>query len=98
MTLSLKTLTAAVLLASLPAVAQAMPYSQLSIFGDSLSDSGQFPDLGSPLLGGNPTGGLRFTNRTGPSFLSNNGEYFDAIATQRLAALLGLQALPSTPI
>lgn len=95
---TLKVLTAAVLLASLPAAAQAMPYSQLIIFGDSLSDSGQFPDLGSPLLGGNPTGGLRFTNRTGPTYLSNNTEYFDAVATQRLAALLGLQALPSTPI
>ncbi|SFP58924.1 autotransporter domain-containing SGNH/GDSL hydrolase family protein [Pseudomonas borbori] len=99
---TLKTLTAAVLLAVLlavlPAATQAMPYSQLVIFGDSLSDSGQFPDLGSPLLGGNPTGGLRFTNRTGPSYLSNNTEYFDAVATQRLASLLGLQALPSTPI
>lgn len=98
MTPSLKVLTAAVLFAGLPAATHAMPYSQLIIFGDSLSDSGQFPDLGSPLLGGNPTGGLRFTNRTGPGFLSNNREYFDAVATQRLAALLGLQALPSTPI
>ncbi|MFZ3205562.1 MAG: autotransporter domain-containing protein [Pseudomonas sp.] len=98
MTPSLKVLTAAVLFAGLPAATHAMPYSQLIIFGDSLSDSGQFPDLGSPLLGGNPTGGLRFTNRTGPSYLSNNTEYFDAVATQRLASLLGLQALPSTPI
>jgi outer membrane lipase/esterase len=95
---TLKTLTAAVLLAGLPAATQAMPYSQLVIFGDSLSDSGQFPDIGSPLLGGNPTGGLRFTNRTGPTYLGNNTEYFDAVATQRLASLLGLQALPSTPI
>lgn len=95
---ALKTLTAAVLLAGLSTAAQAMPYSQLVIFGDSLSDSGQFPDTGSPLLGGNPTGGLRFTNRTGPNYLSDNSEYFDAVATQRLAALLGLQALPSTPI
>ncbi|MDA7084818.1 autotransporter domain-containing protein [Pseudomonas sp. SA3-5] len=98
MTPSLKVLTAAVLFAGLPAATHAMPYSQLVIFGDSLSDSGQFPDIGSPLLGGNPTGGLRFTNRTGPTYLSNNSEYFDAVATQRLAALLGLQALPSTPI
>src|SRR3990167_2597445 len=95
---TLKTLTAAVLLAGLPAATQAMPYSQLVIFGDSLSDSGQFPDIGSPLLGGNPTGGLRFTNRTGPTYLGNNTEYFDVVATQRLASLLGLQALPSTPI
>src|SRR3990167_8092578 len=63
-----KALSAAVLLASLSATSQAMPYSQLIIFGDSLSDSGQFPDLGSPLLGGNPTGGLRFINRTGPTY------------------------------
>ncbi|MEX6503871.1 autotransporter domain-containing protein [Pseudomonas zhanjiangensis] len=98
MTFPIRALTAAVLLAGLPAATQAVPYSQLVIFGDSLSDSGQFPDLGSPLLGGNPTGGLRFTNRTGPSYLSNNSEYFDAVSTQRLASLLGLQALPSTPI
>ncbi|MDO9622478.1 MAG: autotransporter domain-containing protein [Pseudomonas sp.] len=98
MTPSLKVLTAAVLFAGLPAATHAMPYSQLIIFGDSLSDSGQFPDIGSPLLGGNPTGGVRFTNRTGPLYFGNNSEYFDAVATQRLAALLGLQALPSTPI
>ena len=95
---SLKVLTSAVLLAGLSTAAHAMPYSQLVIFGDSLSDSGQFPDLGSPLLGGNPTGGLRFTNRTGPSYLGNNTEYFDAVSTQRLASMLGLQALPSAPI
>lgn len=95
---TLKGLTAAVLLAGLSTTAQAMPYSQLIIFGDSLSDSGQFPDVGSPLLGGNPTGGVRFTNRTGPNYLGNNSEYYDAVATQRLASLLGLQALPSTPI
>jgi outer membrane lipase/esterase len=98
MTPNLKVLTAAVLFAGLPTATHAMPYSQLIIFGDSLSDSGQFPDIGSPLLGGNPTGGLRFTNRTGPTYLSNNTEYFAAVSTQRLAALLGLQALPSTPI
>ncbi|WP_339080990.1 autotransporter domain-containing protein [Pseudomonas sp. TMP9] len=95
---SLKVLAAAVLMASLSTTTQAMPYSQLIIFGDSLSDSGQFPDLGSPLLGGNPTGGVRFTNRTGPNYLANNTEYFDAVSTQRLASMLGLQALPSTPL
>jgi outer membrane lipase/esterase len=95
---SLKALAAAVLMASLSTTTQAMPYSQLIIFGDSLSDSGQFPDLGSPLLGGNPTGGIRFTNRTGPNYLANNTEYFDAVSTQRLASMLGLQALPSTPL
>ena len=94
---TLKTLTAAVLLAGL-STAHAMPYSQLVIFGDSLSDSGQFPDAGSPLLFGNPTGGLRFTNRTGPGYADNNSEYYAQVSTQRLASQLGLQALPSTPI
>jgi outer membrane lipase/esterase len=95
---SLKLLTAAILLAGLSGTAQAAPYSQFIVFGDSLSDSGQFPDFGSPLLGGNPTGGVRFTNRTGPDYQNNNQEYFAAVSTQRLAALLGLQALPSTPV
>jgi outer membrane lipase/esterase len=94
---SLKLLTAAVLMAGL-STAQASPYSQFIVFGDSLSDSGQFPDLGSPLLGGNPTGGVRFTNRTGPNYQHNNSEYYADVSTQRLASLLGLQALPSTPI
>lgn len=52
-----KALAAAIALASLPLTSSAMPYSQFVVFGDSLSDSGQFPDVGSPLLGGNPTGG-----------------------------------------
>ncbi|APU28617.1 autotransporter outer membrane beta-barrel domain-containing protein [Ectopseudomonas alcaliphila JAB1] len=94
----LKALAAAVVLAGFASTVEAMPYSQLIVFGDSLSDSGQFPDVGSPLLAGNPTGGLRFTNRTGPNYLANNTEYADRVVTQRLASLLGLQALPSTPI
>ena len=94
---SLKLLTAAILLAGLSGTAQAAPYSQFIVFGDSLSDSGQFPDVGSPLAGGFPTGGARFTNRTGPTFQHNNSEYYAEVSTQRLASLLGLQALPSTP-
>ncbi|WP_341304401.1 autotransporter domain-containing protein [Pseudomonas sp. TMP25] len=94
---SLKALAAAVLMASLSTTTQAMPYSQLIIFGDSLSDSGQFPDTASPLVGGFPTGGARFTNRTGPNYQPNNTEYYADVSPQRLASLLGLDALPSNP-
>jgi len=93
-----KPLAAALVMAASPALTQASPYSQFVIFGDSLSDSGQFPDVGGPLLGGNPLGGLRFTNRTGPTYEAGNGEYYDQVSTQLLASRLGLSALPSTPL
>lgn len=97
---ALKPLAAALLLAGLaPAVyADTSPYSQFVNFGDSLSDAGNFPDIGSPLSGGNPTGGLRFTNRTGPTYAPNNTEYAGQVVTQVLANRLGLQSLPSTPL
>ncbi|WP_417778127.1 autotransporter domain-containing protein [Stutzerimonas xanthomarina] len=97
---ALKPLALAILLAgvSVPANADTSPYNQFVSFGDSLSDAGNFPDAGSPLLSGNPTGGLRFTNRTGPTYLANNTEYAGQVVTQVLANRLGLQALPSTPI
>lgn len=97
---AIKPLALAILLASVPAAANAgtSPYSQFVNFGDSLSDAGNFPDVGSPLLGGNPTGGLRFTNRTGPTYQPNNTEYAGQVATQLLANRLGLESLPSTPI
>ncbi|MGE7991290.1 esterase EstP [Pseudomonas sp. NPDC089554] len=44
-------------LACSQAIAAPSPYSSLIVFGDSLSDAGQFPDL----TGGTP--GMRFTNR-----------------------------------
>jgi outer membrane lipase/esterase len=96
----LKPLALAVLLAGMPVAADAAtsPYSQFVNFGDSLSDAGNFPDIGSPLLGGNPTGGLRFTNRTGPNYVANNSEYAGQVVTQVLANRLGLQSLPSTPL
>ena len=102
----LKPLALAVLLAAIPVAADAAtsPYSQFVTFGDSLSDAGNFPDLGSPLLAtgslldGNPTGGLRFTNRTGPNYTADNSEYFGQVVTQVLANRLGLQSLPSTPL
>tara|TARA_Y100001949_G_scaffold110323_1_gene93272 strand:- start:5307 stop:7220 length:1914 start_codon:yes stop_codon:yes gene_type:complete len=97
---ALKPLALAILLAgvSVAAHAETSPYSQFVNFGDSLSDAGNFPDVGSPLLGGNPTGGLRFTNRTGPTYADNNTEYAGQVVTQVLANRLGLQSLPSTPI
>lgn len=97
---ALKPLALAILLAgvSVAAHAETSPYSQFVNFGDSLSDAGNFPDIGSPLLGGNPTGGLRFTNRTGPTYAANNTEYAGQVVTQVLANRLGLQSLPSTPI
>ncbi|KJH83544.1 autotransporter domain-containing esterase [Stutzerimonas stutzeri] len=97
---TLKPLALAILLAgtSIAAQAQTSPYSQFVNFGDSLSDAGNFPDAGSPLLGGNPTGGLRFTNRTGPDYTADNSEYAGRVATQLLANRLGLQSLPSTPL
>ncbi|MGE6531655.1 autotransporter domain-containing protein [Pseudomonas sp. NPDC077382] len=97
---ALKPLALAILLAgvSVAAHAETSPYSQFVNFGDSLSDAGNFPDVGSPLLGGNPTGGLRFTNRTGPTYAANNTEYAGQVVTQVLANRLGLQSLPSTPI
>lgn len=95
---ALKPLAAAVLLtcATDAAIADDGPFSQFVVFGDSLSDAGNFPDLQSPTLGGNPTGGLRFTNRTGPTY--GAGEYIGEVGTQRLASMLGLQSLPSTPL
>ncbi len=97
---ALKPLALAILLAgvSVAAHAETSPYSQFVNFGDSLSDAGNFPDVGSPLLGGNPTGGLRFTNRTGPTYAAKNTEYAGQVVTQVLANRLGLQSLPSTPI
>jgi len=96
----LKPLALALLLASTPTLthADASPYSQFVNFGDSLSDAGNFPDAGSPLANGLPTGGLRFTNRTGPSYAPDNTEYAGQVVTQLLANQLGLQSLPSTPL
>ena len=45
------------------------PYSTMVVFGDSLSDAGQFPDEDGPA-----GATLRFTNRVGPTFLEGSGE------------------------
>lgn len=70
------TLSLAVACASLigsAASAWSQPYSKIIAFGDSLTDTGQYPDPDSPTIdvGGNPipTANVRLTNRTGPSYL-----------------------------
>lgn len=90
-------IAAALLLASQAALADS-PFDQMVVFGDSLSDSGQFPDPGAPLInvGGQfaPAWSLRFTSRT-----DGTGSITDTVAVQRLAEQLGLGYLaPSTPI
>ena len=63
-------LAAACLLASATPLAAA-PYSALYVFGDSLSDAGQFPDADGPA-----GATMRFTNRVGPSYLDGRGEIY----------------------
>lgn len=74
-------------LACTTAVAAPMPYSTLVVFGDSLNDAGQFPDAGGPL-----GSSLRFTNRTGPTYLNNNSEQTGAVNAMLLASKLGFGA------
>ncbi len=90
---ALKPLAAAVLLtcATDAAIANDGPFSQFVVFGDSLSDAGTFPDVSSPTFDG-----LRFTNRTGPTY--GPGEAYGEVGTQRLASMLGLQSQSATPV
>jgi len=67
-----------------PASAAPNPYSKFIVFGDSLSDAGQFTDPGGP-----PGSTLRATNRTGPVYLDGSGEAYSANATQLLGGRLG---------
>lgn len=84
-------LAAACLLASATPLA-ASPYSALYVFGDSLSDAGQFPDAGGPTAATR-----RFTNRVGPTYLSGNGEIFGKSSPMLIGEQLGLgPQAPST--
>ena len=83
-------LAAACLLASVSSIASAAPYSGLVVFGDSLSDAGQFPDSGGP-----DGATRRFTNRVGPTFQAGSGEIFGSTSPMILGELLGLG--PQTP-
>jgi outer membrane lipase/esterase len=66
------------------AIAAPNPYSNFIVFGDSLSDAGQFTDTGGPA-----GATLRFTNRTGPVYLDGSGEVYSANSTQLLGGKLG---------
>ncbi|WP_277591330.1 esterase EstP [Pseudomonas chlororaphis] len=71
-------------LACAQAIAAPSPYSSFIVFGDSLSDAGQFADPGGPA-----GATQRFTNRTGPVYLDGSGEVRSANSTQLLGAKLG---------
>jgi outer membrane lipase/esterase len=72
-------------LACSSALAAASPYSTMIVFGDSLADAGQFPDAGGP-----PGSTLRFTNRTGPTYLNGSGEAFGLNSSTLLGGKLGV--------
>ena len=63
------------------AVAAPSPYSTMIVFGDSLSDSGHYPGVGS---------GMRFTNLTGPTYKEYRGEEYAGVAPTRLGIKLGI--------
>lgn len=67
------------------ALAAPAPYSTMVVFGDSLSDSGQYPDTGGPL-----GSTLRFTNRTGPTFQDGSGEVYGPVSSTLLGLKLGV--------
>ena len=83
-------LAAACLLAASPSLVLASPYSGLVVFGDSLSDAGQFADPDGP-----DGATLRFTNRVGPTYQSGSGEILGSTSPMLLGELLGLG--PQTP-
>lgn len=84
--LLLKPLTACLLtLTCLAPPALSAPYSTLFVFGDSLLDAGQFPDLNGP-----PGATLRFTNRTGPDYHDGSGELTGLTSSLLLGRLLGI--------
>ena len=70
----------------------AAPYSGLYVFGDSLSDAGQFPDSVNSTIQTR-----RFTNRVGPLFTDASGEVYGKTSPMLIGELLGLGAQsPST--
>ncbi|SFC28514.1 outer membrane lipase/esterase [Marinospirillum celere] len=95
MKFKLTPLAAAALLGLSVSGAQASSFDGIVVFGDSLSDSGQFPDGTNPQAADFNLSGTRLTNRTGEDF---DGEY-GQVATQFLTNRLGLgPLLPSTSV
>ncbi|WP_248749499.1 esterase EstP [Pseudomonas sp. MWU15-20650] len=74
-------------LACAQAVAAPSPYSTMVVFGDSLADAGTFADPGGP-----PGSTYRFTNRTGPTYLSNGTESTSLVSSTLLGGKLGVAA------
>lgn len=74
------------------AAAAPSPYSTMVVFGDSLSDSGQFADAGGPA-----GASTRFTNRVGPTYLDGSGEIFGPTAPMILGGQLGINAAALNP-
>jgi outer membrane lipase/esterase len=72
-------------LACAHALASSSPYSTMIVFGDSLADSGQFPDTAGPA-----GSTLRFTNRTGPTFQDGSGEVYGPVSSTLLGLKLGV--------
>ena len=72
-------------LACAHAVASPSPYSTMIVFGDSLADSGQYPDAAGP-----QGSTIRFTNRTGPNFQDGSGESFGLVSSTLLGLKLGV--------
>lgn len=85
-------LAVACMLASYSSLSTAAPFSGLVVFGDSLSDAGQFPDAGGP-----DGATQRFTNRVGPTYQSGSGEIYGSTSPMLLGEQLGLgPQAPST--
>ena len=79
-------------MAAVAPTVSAAPYSGLYVFGDSLSDAGQFPDSANP-----SSQTQRFTNRVGPLFTDASGEVYGKSSPMLLGELLGLgEQSPST--
>lgn len=85
--LNRKSLLAAAIAMGLANSSIAAPYSSFIVFGDSLSDAGQFTDTGGPA-----DSTRRFTNRVGPTYLPGNGEAYAPVSTMLLGQRLGFSA------